>query len=248
MVLEKLTATQEPYLRWNRDSHGFSFEQEGNLEELREVVIVPFSIASLALYLHLDGNNVAVVSENPYFGDGKSLWDPVWDDALPANVKAVALRSVETKSGKHIPSGWYNWAGVNTPTGREEGHALLTPVLKVIYGVRDHSGHSEFTLVPNLFIYESRTLGSYGVLRREGSPFDATLVAEASKELLEWHADRVPPYQSVQHSSKWREFSVANLNVQCALVGGRFDVALREAAMFFGFSRGQLKAAAEEIV
>ena len=246
MVLEKVVGRQKPHLRWHKHTMGFEFQQQDGLEDIEEVVIVPFTIASLALFRHLDGNKVAVVSENPHYGDGKALADPSWSDDLPAAAKTAVLTAVETAGHKHRPFGWYNWAG--DPPARGAGHSLLTRRLMLTYRIQDHDGLYELNLQPDNFVYECNIPGTYGVVRREGSSaVDVSLITQASKELLEWHVDRVPPHHVNHHSDKWREYAFVNLGIQCSLISGRFDVALQSAAAFFGMTRGMAIAGAETI-
>ena len=245
MVLEKLTAIHKPYLRWHRDKLGFTFGQHDDLEQINEVFIVPFNIASLALFSYLDKCGVAVVSENPYYGDGKALGDPHWSKAYPENVKTAKLKNVQTTKATFTPFSWYSWTGRDSPA--QPGHSLLSKVLKVTYEVTDHFGIHDFVVEPGAFAAEGNIPGTYAVVRREGSNFiDTPLMEQVSRELLEWHVDRTPPHQA-SHDEKWREYAVAKLAVQCSLVSGRFDVALNYAATFFDMPQGMLAAGAEMI-
>ena len=245
MVLEKLTAIQKPYLRWNKDKVGFTFGQQDDLEQLSEVFIVPFNIASLALFSYLDRNGVAVLSENPYYGDGKALGDPLWNQAYPENVKVAKLKRVETNRRPFTSFSWYSWTGRESPA--QPGHSLLAKNLKVTYEVTDHLGSHDFIIEPEVFVAEGNIPGAYAVVRREGSNvIDTPLIEQVSRELLEWHADRTPPHQAA-HDEKWREYAVAKLAVQCSLISGRFDVALNYASTFFDIPQGMLAAGSEMI-
>ena len=245
MVLEKLTADQKPYLRWHKDKRDFTFAQQDDLEQMSEVFIVPFNIASLSLFSYLERNGVAVVSENPYYGDGKALADPQWSDAYPDNVKTAILKTVETNRRPFTPFSWYSWTGRKSPA--RPGHSLLAKNLKVTYEVADRHGAHEFTVEPEVFVAESNIPGTYAVLRREGSNvIDTPLVEQVGKELLEWHADRTPPHHA-SHDARWREYAVTKLAVQCSLVSGRFDVALEYAATYFDMPRCMVVAGAENI-
>lgn len=247
MVLEKLTSIHKPYLKWHRDKLGFTFGQEGDLEEMREVFVVPFNISSLALFTYLDSNGVAVVSENPYYGEGKALADPKWDLAYPDNVKTAWLKRLEANGDTFTPVSWYSWAGRSLPA--RAGHCTLAGTLKVAYEVTDYLGKHDFIVEPEAFVCECDIPGTYGVVRREGSNvLDTPLMEQVSRNLLEWHVDRVPPHHGDPRSEKWREYAVAKLAVQCSLVSGRFDVALDYAASFFDMPPGMLVAGAEEIV
>ena len=245
MVLQKLTATQKPYLRWHKDNLGFTFAQQDDLEQLNEVFIVPFNIASLSLFSYLDKCGVAVVSENPYHGDGKALGDPHWNKAYPENVKTAKLKCVETNRRPFTPFSWYSWTGRESPA--KPGHSLLAKNLKVIYEVTDLLGSHDFIVEPEVFVAEGNVTGTYAVVRREGSNvIDTPLVEQVSRELLEWHVDRTPPHQA-SHDEKLREYAVAKLAVQCSLISGRFDVALNYAATFFDMPQSMLAAGAEMI-
>ena len=195
MVLEKLTAIQKPYLRWPRDGLGFTFGQQDEMEELGDVFIVPFNIASLSLFSYLDKNGVAVVSENPYYGEGRALGAPRWDPGYPEGVKTARLKCVETNKGSSTPFGWNSWTGRDAPA--QPGHCLLSKRLKVTYEVTDHAGSHDFIVEPEMFVSECNVPGTYAVVRREGSNhIEAPFVEQVSKQLLEWHADRTPPRQA----------------------------------------------------
>ena len=245
MVLEKLTAIQKPYLRWHRDRLGFTFGQQDDLKQLGDVFIVPFNIAALSLFTYLDKNGVAVVSENPYYGDGKALGDPRWDTSYPEGVKTAKLKRVETNNGSFTPFAWNSWTGRDAPV--QPGRCLLSNRLKVLYEVTDHIGSHDFIVEPGVFVSECNVPGTYAVVRREGSSqIDAPFVEQVVKELLEWHADRVPPRQA-SHDERWREYAVAKLAVQCSLVSGRFDVALNYAATFFDMPWSTVVSGAQNI-
>ena len=247
MVLEKIVGLQKPYLKWHKDNLGFKFLQQDGLEDIPEVVIVPFTIASLALFRHLDGNKVVVVSENPHHGEGKRLADPEWSDDLPATVKTAVMTGVEINHRNHVPYGWYNWTG--TPPTRGAGYSLLAKTLMVKYRIQDHDGEYQLNIQPDNLVYECHMPGTYSVVRREGSnSVDGKLTEQAGKELLEWHVDRVPPHHVNHHSDKWREYAVVKLGVQCSLISGRFEVALRDAANFFNITQGMMILGAEGIV
>ena len=250
MVMEKLVGTQKAYLRWHKDDLGFKFLQQDGLEDFAgdfaEVVIAPFTIASLALFRHLDGNNVAMVSENPHYGDGKALGNPTWGSDLPATVKTAVLKSLEINRRRYAPYGWNNWAG-EAPT-QGAGHSLLARTLLLIYSMQNHDGEYQVCFQPDNFVYECNIPGTYGVVRREGSgSIDLTLLEQVSKELLEWHVDRTPPHHVDHHSDKWREYAVIKLAVQSSLVSGKFELALRYAADFFNMPEGMMVAGAEGI-
>ena len=246
MVLEKIVGEQKPYLRWHKDSLGFKFLQQDGLEDIAEVVIVPFTIASLALFRHLDGNKVVVVSENPHYGDGKALGDPKWNNDLPRTVKMAVLKSVEANGRRHAPYGWCKWAG-EAPT-RGAGHSLLARTLLLIYSIQDHDGEYNLGITPDNFVFECNVPGTYGVVRREGTgAIDSRLVEQVSKELLEWHVDRVPPHHVSHHSDKWRDYAIVQLSVQCSMVSGRYEIALRDAAKFFGMPEKMIVVGAESI-
>ncbi len=246
MVLQKLTTTQKPYLKWNKDKLGFRFGQHDDLEQFNEVYIVPFNIASLSLFSYLDKSGVAVVSENPCYGDGKALGDPHWSESYPENVKTAKLKSVETNRRPFTPFSWYSWTGSESPA--QPGHSLLAKNLKATYQVTDHFGSHDFIVEPQVFVAEGNIPGTYAIVRREGSNvIDTPLVEQIGRELLEWHVDRTPPHQA-SHDEKWREYAVAKLAVQCSLISGRFDVALNYATNFFDMPQGMVAAGAEMIV
>ena len=246
MVLQKLTSIHKPYLRWHKDNLGFTFAQQDDIEQFAEVFVVPFNITSLSLFSYLDRNGVTVVSENPYYGDGKALGDPHWNETYPEGVKTAKLKSVETNRRPFTPFSWYSWTSRESPA--QPGHSLLAKNLKATYGVTDHLGSHDFVVEPEVFVAEGNILGTYVVVRSEGSNvIDTPLVEQVGKELLEWHADRTPAHHA-RHDEKWREYAVAKLAVQCSLVSGRFDVALNYAAIFFDMPWGMVVAGAETIV
>ena len=246
MVLEKIVGEQKPYLRWYKDSIGFKFLQQDGLEDISEVVIAPFTIASLALFRHLDSNNAVMVSENPHYGDGKALGNPTWDSDLPETVKTAVLQRVEVNHKPYVPYGWNHWAG-EAPT-QGAGHSRLARALMLLYSMQGHDGEYTVSFQTDNFVYECIIPGTYGVIRREGSgSIDLTLFEAVSKELLEWHVDRTPPHHVGHHSDKWREYAVIKLAVQSSLVSGKFELALRYASDFFNMPEGMMVAGAEGI-